>query len=354
METRFWGRFFVGVALCGILVFLFQVWNIVLPFLVGLGLAYMLNPLINRFVARGLRRDRVVFVMFIFLIGFMILLSIFFIPLLSRELFSILKEIPNYKASFEHLLTHVNERAQVHLSPFLGESAKQFVISFHSEKILGRFLMNFLSNILNAAHWVIWIVVIPFSCFFGLKDGEKWNRILFNNTPSHYVESLLSFLAEINTTLGGYVRGQLLEASCVGGVTMVGLWLLGFKGALIMGLITGLFNFVPFLAAIAGGGIALIAAYFQGLPTNILIAIALLYLVIRLLDDFLFIPLVLGSSVQLNPLVMVFSILAGSELAGFVGLILAIPVAAMIKVVLGVIIDHRKDNILIEEKHIYS
>jgi predicted PurR-regulated permease PerM len=177
---------------------------------------------------------------------------------------------------------------------------------------------------------------------------------LFDWTPAQYVESLLGILADVDSTLGAYIRGQMIEGACVGAVTAAGLALFGFDGALLFGIATGAMNLVPMMAPIVGGALALLFGYFQGLSTSALIGIFFLFLLVRLLDDFVFIPFVLGHSVALHPVMILFAVLAGFEIGGFVGLVVAVPLTAVLKVVLGAIFGERRLTPVLDGRHIAS
>jgi predicted PurR-regulated permease PerM len=200
----------------------------------------------------------------------------------------------------------------------------------------------------------MWIVIIPFVSFYGLAEGRRWINLIFNATPSSYVESLLGLLAEVNATLGGYIRGQLLDALCVGALSTLGLWLLGVKQFVLIGVITAVLNPIPFLAPAVGGCLAIFLGHASGLPVGNLLGIVVLFFTVRLVDDFIFIPFIVGHSVQLHPAVMLFSVLAGFEIGGLLGLIFAIPVAAVFKVTLSIVLRQRQKNILTSVNSVLS
>lgn len=341
-ENRIWQNtlyllaFFVFIAFVGL------TWSVLIPFLLGLVIAYLVDPLIDLFVARGWRRDRVVLVLFFFILSFGAVLIFYFFPHLYKEVDFAIKQIPTYANSIDSLINEINSELRQRLTRFIGHRADQISISFHADKFFENLLVKLPANLLNVAHMGVWVLIIPFSCFFGLKDGQQWIDILFELTPSRYVESLLGLLEEINATLGGYIRGLLFESACVGILTMIGLFALGLDGAVLLGVITGLLNFVPFLAVIVGGLISVLAGYFQHIPNAYLMGIIFLFLGIRLVDDFVLIPFILGHSVSLHPLVMVFAVLAGMKLGGFLGLVFAIPAAAVVKVILTILFLERR------------
>jgi predicted PurR-regulated permease PerM len=309
---------------------------------------------VDRFVGFGLRRGRVVMVLYLFLFGGTVLMASWFIPILVREASAAMTEIPTYAGTLNALVDHINVHLQPFLQKLIGAHAKSFTIPFRVDRFLESVLMSLPAHLLDFAHLGLWVFIIPFSCFFGLAQGQKWIDTLFEWTPSEHVESLLGLLAEINAKLGGYFRGILLESMCVGLLSMAGLGLFGVKGAVLLGCVTGLLNLVPFLAPVVGGSLALLVAYFQGASFSLLLGIFFLFLLVRLFDDFVLIPLIIGHHVQLHPLIILFAVLAGVEVGGFFGLIFAIPVTVIAKVVLGLLVRTREENLLINQQHYYS
>jgi len=353
-ETRFWRSTLALLALALAILFLAHVWTVLLPFIFGIIIAYLVNPLVDGMASLGLKRGRVVLILYLLLLGVGIFLAMSLIPALVREMNQAVVEVPSYASALDGLIASINVEIQKLLTPVLKSRAKIIVIPFAAQKFLESLVLQLPQNVLSVAHVGLWIIVIPFMSFFALSHGKRWMDLIFDITPSEYVEGLLGIIAELNATLGGYVRGVIIESFCIGLLTIIGLLIMGVKGAVLIGFVTGLVNFVPFMAPLIGGGLALLTAYFQFKSLSVLFGIALLFISLRLFDDFVLIPFVVGSSVHLHPVVMVFAVLAGVELGGFLGLVFAIPVAVIIKVFLSVALQHRKEQLMFRQQHVYS
>lgn len=353
-KIKFWRAVFSLLALGTGLFFFFHVWNVLIPFILGVTIAYLIHPLVDRFVALGLRRDRTVIVLYAFLLGLVVMLGFLIIPPLLHEANSALSDLPAYAAR----LNALNDRWGAELSQlfqrYMGKKAHPIVLPFRVDHLLEGWVTELPGNILGFANAGLWIFIIPFVCFFALAQGKQWLDNLFDWTPSEYVENLLGLIAEVNATLGGYVRGQLLDSMCVGLLTMFGLWILGFNQAVLMGVLAAFLNPVPFLAPLVIGGLSFLLAYMQGMSGTALFGIFCLFVLVRLCDDFFFTPFIVGQSVRLHPLLMLFAILAGVEMGGFLGLVFAVPVAAIIKVVLSIMLRSRRERIVFENHHIVS
>jgi len=353
-ETKFWRSAILLVGFIGGLVLLAQIWSILIPFILGLALAYLVYPLVDPFVALGLRQDRVVMILYALLLGAFVLVAVFLLPHFFRGANAALQDLPSYARAISGVQDQLNLQIQDFMKRVAGNHARPIAIHFDPVHLFDRLVMSLPRNIMNVAHWGLWIFIIPFVSFFALTQGKSWINVVFQWTPSEYVESLLGLLAEVNATLGGYIRGQILDGLIVAVLIMSGLSLLGVDGAVFLGCITGFLNFVPLLAPIVGGTLALMAAVFQEQSISVLTGIFFLYLTVRLLDDFIFIPLVVGHNVRLHPVLMLFAVLAGFELAGFLGLVFAVPATAVIKVIVSIIWRGRQDSTITKVPHVYS
>lgn len=327
--------------------------QVILPFVIGVILAYLLNPMVEYFVAIGWKRDRVVLILYLLFLGSAGLALFWVWPKLVREANAAISEAPSYAAALDRLVDDLNRQLRKFIGGINKSDAGTLLIPFKPSETLRGLIVQLPKTILNMAHIGMWVLIVPFVTYFTLSHGKRWIDGIFSLTPAEYVESLLGLFAELNATLGAYVRGILLESMCVGFLTMAGLLMLGVEGAVLLGIITGLVNFIPFMAPLIGGGLALGAAYFQGVPTSILLGICLLILSVRLVDDFILIPFVVGSSVKIHPVVIVFAVLTGLEIGGFLGLVFAIPVAVVVKVVLSLMLRKRKETVMVKQ-HVYS
>lgn len=351
-EIRFWRAVFSLLALGLILFALVKVFTVVLPFVFGLMLAYVVSPLVDRFTALGLRRDRVVLVLYLALLTLGVVLCMWLVPPLLHESNQTLTALPRYAKELDNLVCRFNAETQRLLTPLMGVRAQSLMIPFQADNLMTSVFLKLPENIVSVAHAGLWIIIIPFVSFFGLSQGKHWIDTLFNLTPSKHVESLLGLLAEISATLGAYVRGVMLESLCVGLLIILGLRFLGVNDAVLIGVITALVNPIPFMAPVIGGGLAVLMAYFQFQSISMVLAVVVLVIGVRLLDDFILIPNVVGRSVHLHPVVMLFSILAGVELGGFLGLVFAIPLTVILKVILSLLLQCRRERFLVRHEHV--
>lgn len=351
-EIRFWRAVFCLLALGLILFVIVKVFMVALPFAFGLILAYVAHPLVDWITAFGLRRDRVVLVLYLVLLTVSVVLCLVLIPPLLHESNQTQAALPRYGENLDCLFTSLNTDIQKWLTPLIGAGAKHFLIPNQADDLLVEVVKKLFENVEDLAHIGLWIIIIPFVAFFGLVQGGRWMDTLFNLSNSRYVENLLGLISEINATLGAYMRSVMIESLCVGFLITVGLYLLGVNAAVLVGVITALVNPIPFMAPIIGGALAVLLTYFQFQSASMIMSVVALVIMVRLIDDFVLIPYVVGRSVHLHPVVMIFAVLAGVELGGFLGLVFAVPLTVVLKVVLSLLIRSRRERFLIHQEHV--
>jgi predicted PurR-regulated permease PerM len=164
-----------------------------------------------------------------------------------------------------------------------------------------------------------------------LLSGCKYLKSLVALLPSNYVEMILSIAYQIDAIFGRYIRGQIIEAFFVGSMSALSLGLLGVNFALLIGIIAGIANLIPYLGPIVGLALAVAVGAVQYQTFAIVIKIVIVYAIIKFLDDNFIQPLIVGHNVNLGPVSMVFVMLAGGHVFGFLGVVFAVPVAAIFK-----------------------
>jgi predicted PurR-regulated permease PerM len=182
--------------------------------------------------------------------------------------------------------------------------------------------------------WLANLVLIPVVTFYLLRDWhiviERVHELLPRRSEPHIVR----LASEADTMLGAFLRGQLSVMTALAVVYSLGLWIVGLDLALLIGLIAGLVSFVPYLGFITGIALAGIAAYLQFQELLPLVWVALVFGIGQMLEGMLLTPWLVGDKIGLHPVAVIFAIMAGGQLFGFVGVLLALPVAAVLMVIL--------------------
>ena len=210
------------------------------------------------------------------------------------------------------------------------------------------------SMLLGAAVWLPSLLLAPFFAFFFLRDGKRFIKFVGRAVPNAYFERTLDMTERVHTTARAYIQGLLkltvIDTVCLG----VGLWAIGVPGAPVLGLLSAVLAWVPFVGPIVAGVIVVLVTA-TDLPNNpdVVYAAIALFVCVRLLDDFVFMPLTVGRSLSMHPLPTVLLIFIGGAVAGIPGLILALPLAGVVMVVAGTI-GGILDNPRLRARHAFA
>jgi predicted PurR-regulated permease PerM len=200
---------------------------------------------------------------------------------------------------------------------------------------------EFATSTLGYVVYIPWLVLIPILAFFLLKDAESFRRSALLMLPrGRWRWRGDEFFQDINSTLAAYIRAQLKACLFIGIICSIGFTLLGLPGGLVMGLLAGVFEFVPLVGPVTIALLAALLAMFHAGPFNAFLVLLFLG-VLRILQDYVIYPRLIGQGIHLHPLAVIFAILAGEKLAGVAGIFLAIPVVAIITVSYRHWMEHR-------------
>lgn len=321
----------ITLCLAGI-VFLLQVGQILAPFLWALLAAYLLLPIVNYLNIDG-KLPRVWSVAMIYGLAAIGVLaaSRFLYPQIVLQGTVFIEDIPRLENA---LVAAVGPRP-------MGVDIDSVITQLL--QALGGYTSNAhnASHLLvNAAETVVKIFLFLVATFYLLMDAPRLGDVSRAAIPPAYRPELLALGRQINLTWQQYIRGELLLFIVMTTATTVGLTILGVPGSVFLGLVSGALELLPWVGPITAAALAVSVAYFNGSNPFGLSqvayggAVAVMYLVLRQLEDYFVVPNVLGRAVRLHPLVVLFAVASGGAIAGLLGLIIAVPIAASIKAVL--------------------
>lgn len=307
------------------------------PFLISLLLAYLGDPLVDRLENWKLSRTVAVFVVFLFMLLFFVLVVILLVPMIERQVSQLIANMPKYlKWLQEVAFPWISARFGITDVQFEMDSLKQ-VISEHWTKaggVVATIVKSVSTSGLAIIGWLSTFVLVPVVTFYLLRDWDVLIKRLHVLVPRRMEKSVVAIARDSDEVLGSFLRGQLLVMLVLGGVYSIGLWIIGLKLWLLIGMISGLVSFVPYLGFIVGVVAAGFAMLLQTQEVAQLIPVLIVFGVGQLLEGFLLTPLLVGDKIGLHPVAVIFAVLAGGQLFGFVGILIALPVAAVIAVLL--------------------
>ena len=311
--------------------FLLHVFEIVAPFVWAAVFAYVFGPLVATVQRRsGLPRGVVVATLFAALGLTVYLLGRLLAPVLIAE-------IADLRTSFPRLVANVQQQ----LVSALAGSGYEGVASglFDQINTLSQFIgQNALRVALNVLESVLRVLVFVIALFYLLRDGPRLTGGLSELVPGGHRAEIVRLAERINSVLGQYVRGQVILIAIMATATTIGLSLLQVPFSYLLGIVTGVLETIPIVGPITAGAIAVLVALGHPAPfgwaqTTYALVVALMYTVLRHIEDYVVIPQVIGRIVELHPLLVIFALLAGGATAGLLGIVLAVPVAASLRLI---------------------
>lgn len=317
-----------------LLLFVFQkmLW-LVVPFLLALILYYMLYPPVQRLVYRGMSRDAASSVV---TLGFLALVGIGFtlmLPWLAAQMADGQASIGRYLAGGVKLLERSLRLLEAKWALLANARIADTVVQ-RLDNFGGHFAEHIEPLAMGIAAWTPSLLLVPFVAFFLLRDGQRFKRFLGAAVPNAFFERTLYLLHEVDRTARAYFQG-LIELTVLDTLTLAaGLWVMGFPAALALGFICAVLAWIPYIGSILGGLLVVLVAAtdFPDTPAMAYWAITL-FIFARLLDDFIYMPLTIGKSLHMHPLVTVIMIFVGGAVAGVPGLMLVLPVLGVVMVI---------------------
>lgn len=285
-------------------------------------IAYILDPVASALEIRGLSRTQATIVIFILFGAILGLLFYLLIPTLFSQL-SYLQE--GIGGSQTIALVDKLEQALYQAIPILkGQDLNLY-------QYLYDMLLNF--SVIDMMSGVSLAVVIPFAVFFILKDGRKLIKGMFSLVPNKYFEMALNMVHKTDLQIGGYLRGQFLDSMIISLLAIIALWILDVEYYVLIGLFAGLANMIPYVGPLAGTIAATMVVVLNDGSGKEIVWVLLSFGIIQLIDNVIVQPMVLAKSVNLHPLVIIFAIITGGQFFGIIGMLVAIPVTGIMKVI---------------------
>ncbi|ANG62573.1 AI-2E family transporter [Marinobacterium aestuarii] len=333
-ESQRWFLLIVTLIL-GALVYMLA--PILTPFLVGALLAYLFDPVADRLEAAKFGRTGAVVTVFVFMTAVLALTVLLLLPQLGRQIQVLLERVPM-------IIDLVEKRLVPLLESTLGVDLAAMDLGTLKSMLAGNWqqtgsLMAQLAGGITRSGlavlaWIANLVLIPVVLFYLLRDWDLMMARIRMLLPRYLEPRVALWANECDEVLGAFIKGQLLVMLALGIIYAVGLWLVGLDIALLIGMLAGLASIVPYMGFIIGIFVAGIAAFIQFQDPMVLFWVGAVFAVGQALEGMVLTPLLVGDRIGLHPVAVIFAIMAGGQLFGFVGVLLALPVAAVIMVLL--------------------
>lgn len=320
--------------------------SILAPFIVAFVIAYILHPVVDKLVKRGMPRGIAVAVLIVPILAGLVLSLVFGIPALISQIETIIKALPETVQRVATSLENMRSRLvaanlfgagdsvarlnvdQARIAAFLQEQQKELAArAWHTVLGVGKGI-TFLLTMIG------YLVLTPVLIIYLLKDYNTMSARLRDLIPLQQRASSMTFLSEFDDLLSRFLRGQLIEAVLVGVITWLGLMLVGVPYAGLVGVVAGVFNLIPYLGLVVSLIPVIIIAVMSGDFLSIMGRSGIVFFIVQLIDSTITGPRIVGGSIGIHPVVVILSLVVGSFFFGFVGLLLAMPAAILIKLLL--------------------
>lgn len=327
------------ILIIAIILILYLARSVMLSFIFAAAFAYIFSPVVD-FIQHKFHFRRVfaVLLLYIFLIGLIFYSSFWIISKLSAEAFEFQKEITNINAFG---IKAINNLPEIKIGDHTF-GLKTLILGNLDSVIIyvSRIQASLLPIVSGVVAYSLKILVFIVASYYFLKDGKRLIDKITDQFKATESKEIRKLLHQINIALGGYLRGQIILIILMAFVSSVVLTIIGVKYSLILGILTGFLELIPFIGPIAATAIVASIAFISGenhlglSPTNLSLLIIGIYFILRQLEDYFVVPQLLGRLTRLHPLVILFAVLAGGAIAGPVGFVLAVPIAASGRVLL--------------------
>ncbi len=323
------------VALTAFLLYLLA--PILLPFVSAALLAYLGDPLVDRLEAMKLSRTLSVTLVFVLIFAVFIPFLLFLIPLIKEQLGSLLHQLPDYiDWLVVNLQPMLQDKVGINLPALEIEQLKE---TFTKEWTnAGGFLKGLIRTVshsgLVVAGWLANIILIPVITFYLLRDWDKLVAYIRDILPRSIEAKVTQMARESDEVLGAFLRGQMLVMLSLAIIYSIGLRIIGLEFSLLIGVFAGLLSFIPYMGLIVGILVAGAAILFQTHDITNLLWVFLVFGIAQMIEGMFLTPVLVGDRIGLHPVTVIFAVLAGGQLFGFFGILLALPVFAVIAVLL--------------------
>ncbi|MFF2483569.1 AI-2E family transporter [Paenibacillus sp. NPDC058071] len=307
--------------------------TILLPVLLAGVVYYLLNPIVDALEKRRVKRVYSIIILFLLIVGIITVLLVSVIPLITDQITNLIHDLPKFAETLRVQFDDLTDSA-------LSTQLQQW-FDFNSAEMTGKITSTF-TNWLNSA-WssvgsfvhtlkevVLAIVTLPFILFYLLKDGKKLPKRIVGFLPTRLRKSSLGVFGEMNEQISSYIRGQIIISFCIGVLLYIGYIIIGLKYSLVLALIAACTAVVPYLGPAIAITPALIVAAVDS--PIMLLKMVVIWTVVQLIEGKFISPQIMGKSLQIHPITIIFVILTAGNLFGVAGVILAVPGYAVLKV----------------------
>lgn len=322
---------FILLILTIVVTFLYIVRNGLYPFIIAFFMAYLLNPAVSYLERRGFGRITAILSLYAVVFSLLIYGGSRLFPVIIHELENFSKDLPALVGVVEEEMQAFQLQYQNSALPYsLRVTLDQRLLFLQSEG--QAYITSLVDALMGLVTHAIGLIITPVLAFYLLSDWNQFREELLRIVPGRWRHEVSLVWRDLDKVLSGVIRGQVTVAIIVGILVSAGLYLLNVKYALLIGILAGMLDLIPYFGAIIGATPAVTLALLES--PYLAVKVVLLFFIIHQVEGTIIGPKILGESVGLHPLSVIFFVFVGSELGGLAGMLLGVPVAAIGKVLL--------------------
>lgn len=320
--------------------------SILFPFVTGILIAYLLDPLADFFEKK--LKSRSIASLISLIIFFIVLISVLFliIPIIYSQFIKLVEAFPAYAEAFHQSIQPLISKIQNYVSSEEIDNFSELGKKYGGDALL--WIANFFGKVLSGG-WAVFnllsvFFITPVIAFFMIRDWDIFIKKIDDLLPRHNAAIIRDQCVKIDETLSGFLRGQGLACIILAAYYGIGLTIAGLDFGILIGLFTGIMSFIPYVGFLIGAVLSIGFALLQFSEWIPILSIVIIFAIGQLLEGYVIIPKFVGKSVGLNEVWIVFALLAGGHLMGFVGILVAVPLAAVISVLIKFGIETYKSS----------
>lgn len=318
--------------------------DIIFTILISLIFSYLLNPLVNYFEKHNIKRSWGVFIIYGIIVGIILIFSFLVIPKTVKELKRLLSVLPIYFEHISYILNELYIKYYINIDniPSIFNGIEEILIDSinNIQNVIMTSISKFVEGIVSTFSKIISLILIPILTFYFIKDNEYFKNKFYLTIPKKHRKKIEDLFCQIDVVLSQFVRGRLLLAIYVGVATTILLLVLKVDFAIIIGIITGIADIIPYFGPFLG---FLPAVFFALLDSPIkALWVGILFIGIQWIENNVLAPKIIGESTGIHPITILLALIIGGGMFGVMGMIFSIPIIAVSKILFDFIIENIK------------
>ncbi len=326
--------------------------SVLLPFVAGIIIGYLLDPLTTKFTKWGLNRTLSTFLVLVLVVIILVPSLILLVGVIDDQLGRFISVVPQYIGSLIKKVEPIIIELQARFPSLEADKIKEYIRGnmINGLKLAGGVFRSLITGGFAFFNLLSLLLITPVVAFYMLRDWNKFINKVNSLLPRNSKASIRKQAKEIDQTLAGFIRGQLSVCVILGTYYSVGLYFVGLELGVLVGFIAGIISFIPYVGSIVGFLISIGIAFAQFDSVMPILQVVIVFAIGQFIEDNFLTPKLVGDNVGLHPVWVMFALLAGGVLLGFLGLMIAVPVAAIIGVLIRHAIDnYKKSNLYLED-----